>query len=60
MGDTAGVTQDRDHLPESEKLRLSLLHISERLREARGRVLQTVGPLAEQVVRGCVEGIPEE
>lgn len=53
-------TRSRYHLPEAEKLSLSLLHISERLREARGRVLQAVGTLTEQVIRGCVEGIPEE
>lgn len=58
--DTVGVTQDRDHLPESEKLGLSLLHKSERLRKPRGRVLQAVGTLTEQVVCGCVESIPEE
>lgn len=47
-------------LPKSEKLRLALLHVSEGLRKPRGRVLQTVGALSEQVVRGGVEGVPEE
>lgn len=60
IGRTAGVAQDRDDLPKPEKLSLALLHVSKGLRKARGRVLQTVGALSEQVVGGGVESVPEE
>lgn len=39
---------------------MTLLHISERLRKARGRVIQTIGALTQQVVGGGIQSIPEE
>jgi hypothetical protein len=54
------VAQDRYDLPESEKLGLPLLNISECFSEPRGRILQTVCALAKQVVCCSVEGITEE